>query len=132
MSDQVRWFIFSPGRLEARTRTSFRVIAIEPWLAESALSTHSNSMSRYSLESCASNNKVKWPNGKAFAFTIVDDTENSTVENMKPVYDLPGSLGFLTTKTVWPLKPLNQNKCPNGTLEDHQSPRPARKPLLVS
>jgi hypothetical protein len=83
-------------------------------------STHSNSMSRSSLESSASNSKVQWPDGKAFAFTIVDDTENSTVENTKPVYDLLGSLGFRTTKTVWPLKPLNQNKCANGTLEDPQ------------
>ena len=41
------------------------------------------------------------PNNKNFAFTIIDDTEWATVENIKPVYDLLYDLGFLTTKTVW-------------------------------
>jgi hypothetical protein len=44
---------------------------------------------------------VKWPNGKSFAFTIVDDTDEATVNNVKPIYDLLYELGFKTTKTVW-------------------------------
>lgn len=44
---------------------------------------------------------MKWPDNKDFAFTIVDDTDNATVENIKPVYDLLHELGFKTTKTVW-------------------------------
>lgn len=44
---------------------------------------------------------VKWPNGKSFAFTIVDDTDEATVNNVKPIYDLLYELGIKTTKTVW-------------------------------
>lgn len=42
-----------------------------------------------------------YPGQKRFAFSIVDDTDNATVENVKPVYDLLTSLGFRVTKTVW-------------------------------
>src|SRR5581483_2133258 len=45
--------------------------------------------------------RVTWPNGHQFAFTIVDDTDCATVENVKPVYDLLAQLGMKTTKTVW-------------------------------
>lgn len=42
-------------------------------------------------------------NKPKFSFTIVDDTDLSTLDNVKPVYDLLISLGMRTTKTVWPL-----------------------------
>ena len=45
--------------------------------------------------------KIKWPNNKKFAFTIIDDTDGSTLQNTKPVYDFLISKGILTTKTVW-------------------------------
>ncbi len=45
--------------------------------------------------------KIDWPHGKRFAFTIIDDTDNATVSNVKPVYDLLLQLGMITTKTVW-------------------------------
>jgi hypothetical protein len=51
----------------------------------------------------------EFPNGKQFAFTVVDDTDVATVANVKPVYDLLHELGFRTTKTVWPLP------CPEGS-----------------
>jgi hypothetical protein len=44
-----------------------------------------------------------WPGGKAFAFTIVDDTDGSTMENVPPVYALLADLGIRTTKSIWPL-----------------------------
>lgn len=44
---------------------------------------------------------MKWPNGHQFAFTIVDDTDSSTLANVKPVYDLLARLGMKTTKTAW-------------------------------
>ena len=47
--------------------------------------------------------KVQWPEGKQFAFTIVDDTDNATVGKIKPIYDLLKQLEFKTTKTVWTL-----------------------------
>lgn len=60
---------------------------------------------------------IAWPDGKQFAFTVVDDTDCATVENVKPVYDLLADYGFRTTKTVWPLRA----KKPDwnfGSLED--------------
>ena len=53
--------------------------------------------------------KFEFPEGKEFAFTILDDTDDSTVDNVKPMYDLLGELGLRTTKTVWPLD------CPEGS-----------------
>jgi hypothetical protein len=46
---------------------------------------------------------IGWPQGKAFAFSIVDDTDGSTMENVPPVYALLAEHGILTTKSVWPL-----------------------------
>ena len=46
-------------------------------------------------------NRISWPNGKSFAFTIFDDTDSSTLQNTKPVYDFLYKHGFLTTKSVW-------------------------------
>ncbi len=45
--------------------------------------------------------EVSWPEGRKFAFTVVDDTDWSTVGNTRPVYDLLASLGMRTTKSVW-------------------------------
>ena len=53
--------------------------------------------------------RFEFPQGKRFAFTIVDDTDVATVANVKPLYDLLHELGFRTTKTVWPLG------CPEGS-----------------
>lgn len=44
-----------------------------------------------------------WPEGRRFAFTIIDDTDQSTLENITPVYELLADLGLRTTKTVWSL-----------------------------
>ncbi len=46
--------------------------------------------------------QITWPDGKKFAFTIVDDTDRATLENVSPVYAFLQDLGFRTTKTVWP------------------------------
>lgn len=53
--------------------------------------------------------EFRFPDQKRFAFTILDDTDDATVENVQPVYDLLTELGFRTTKTVWPLD------CPEGS-----------------
>ncbi|HKS06205.1 MAG TPA: hypothetical protein VJR92_07840 [Gemmatimonadaceae bacterium] len=50
-----------------------------------------------------------FPNGKRFAFTVVDDTDVATVANVRPLYELLHSLGMRTTKTVWPVP------CPEGS-----------------
>jgi hypothetical protein len=58
---------------------------------------------------------TRFPEGRRFAFSILDDTDVSTLENVKPVYDLLRELGFRTTKTVWPLD------CPEGSERYHAS-----------
>jgi hypothetical protein len=45
--------------------------------------------------------KPLWPDGKRFAFSVFDDTDLSTLENVQPVYALLADLGFRTTKSVW-------------------------------
>jgi hypothetical protein len=45
--------------------------------------------------------KVKWPLNKEFAFTIIDDTDGSFVENIEPIYKYLISKNIKTTKTVW-------------------------------
>ena len=48
---------------------------------------------------------MQWPENKSFAFTVFDDTDNATVENVKPVYDLLCDLNLRTTKSVWVFNP---------------------------
>jgi hypothetical protein len=52
---------------------------------------------------------LNFPGGKRFAFTVIDDTDVATLENVRPVYRLLESLGMRTTKTVWPVA------CPEGS-----------------
>src|SRR5664280_877850 len=59
---------------------------------------------------------MRWPNNKAFAFTVFDDTDNSTIENVKPVYDLLHKLHFRTTKSVWVFDP--RGRCTGQSLSD--------------
>lgn len=61
---------------------------------------------------------VTWPDDKKFAFTIIDDTDFSTVENTRPVYEFLAELGFRTTKTVWPLAPCGRPTTGGQSLED--------------
>lgn len=48
---------------------------------------------------------MHWPDNKDFAFTIIDDTDEATVANVKPVYDFLYEVGTITTKTVWAFPP---------------------------
>lgn len=50
-----------------------------------------------------------FPNNKRFAFSVLDDTDDATLENIKPIYEILRGYGFRTTKTVWPLD------CPEGS-----------------
>jgi len=51
----------------------------------------------------------RYPGGTRFAFTIIDDTDDATEENITPVYDLLHQLGMGATKTIWPVA------CPEGS-----------------
>ena len=46
---------------------------------------------------------IEFPDGKRFALTIVDDTDLTTLERIKPIYDALHDAGLRTTKTVWSL-----------------------------
>lgn len=61
---------------------------------------------------------ISWPRGHKFAFTIFDDTDWATVDNVKPVYDVLTNLGMRTTKAVWMFRgertPVNEGStCEN-------------------
>ena len=53
-----------------------------------------------------------YPSSKEFAFTILDDTDDTTVTNGRPVYDLLSEAGLLTTKTVWAFDTPPENRGP--------------------
>ena len=59
-----------------------------------------------------------WPGGAPFAFTIVDDTDKTTLENGPLVYDLLTSLGMRVTKTVWPFDPAGPPRTGGSSCED--------------
>jgi len=60
----------------------------------------------------------RFPNNKRFAFTILDDTDLSTVENISPVYRLLAELGMQTTKSVWPLASVRSGRQGGSSLQD--------------
>jgi hypothetical protein len=64
--------------------------------------------------------KIKWPEGKRFAFTIFDDPDFDTVENVAAIYSFLGDLGFQTTKAVWPIRGDGTPKVGGATCEDEQ------------
>ena len=53
-----------------------------------------------------------WPDGRSFAFTVFDDPDSQTLEAGREVYAFLASLGFRTTKGVWPIRG-------SGTPSDH-------------
>jgi hypothetical protein len=52
---------------------------------------------------------LSFPSGKKFAFTIVDDTDMSTLERLQPLYEILERYGLRTTKTVWVKASNNEN-----------------------
>jgi len=63
---------------------------------------------------------VVWPNEKKFAFTVFDDTDLATIDNVKEVYFLLSKCGFRTTKSVWPVKGHRKYYIGGSTLEDEE------------
>jgi len=57
---------------------------------------------------------IQWPENKKFAFTIFDDTDFSTIQNTKPVYDLLQKLNIKTTKSCWVYNPDPNTKALNN------------------
>ena len=65
-------------------------------------------------------NKIIWPEGKQFAFTIFDDTDLATLENISPVYSLLLDLGFRTTKSIWPIRGNSKPRIGGITCENQK------------
>ena len=47
--------------------------------------------------------QMSWPNNKRFAFTVFDDTDLATVDNVAGVYSFLRDCGLRTTKSCWPI-----------------------------
>jgi hypothetical protein len=60
----------------------------------------------------------RFPDNKAFAFAIYDDTDLSTVENVGPIYRFLHERGMRTTKSVWPLASVSDGVYCGGSLQD--------------
>jgi hypothetical protein len=59
-----------------------------------------------------------FPNNKRFAFSIFDDTDLGTVDNLRPVYRLLDEIGIYTTKSVWPLASSSDGRFGGASLQD--------------
>ena len=64
--------------------------------------------------------KIDWPDGKSFAFTIFDDPDLDTVDNVAAVYSFLSDIGLRTTKAVWPIREPGSPKIGGATCEDEQ------------
>ena len=60
----------------------------------------------------------RFPGNKKFAFSIFDDTDLSTLENVGPIYRLLEELGMHTTKSVWPLASVPGARFAGASLQD--------------
>jgi hypothetical protein len=63
--------------------------------------------------------RISWPDGKQFAFTVFDDTDCATVENVGPVYAFLAECGFRTSKSCWVFDDEpERGENPGQTLDD--------------
>lgn len=60
---------------------------------------------------------IELPEGKTFAFTIIDDTDDAFLENISPIYDLLYKNGIISTKTVWVYPPRDQEESKGDCLQ---------------
>jgi len=64
------------------------------------------------------NPRIIWPDNKAFAFTVFDDTDSQTLEKCRAVYSFLSDLGLRTTKSVWVLSPTEPTTDKGADCED--------------
>src|SRR5688572_10575951 len=64
--------------------------------------------------------KIEWPDGKDFAFTIFDDPDLDTVQNVTSIYSFLCDLGLRTTKAVWPVRGSNEPRIGGTTCADER------------
>jgi hypothetical protein len=61
---------------------------------------------------------ITWPHGRQFAFSVFDDTDRATLDNVPPVYALLADLRLRTTKSVWPIKGTGKPSIGGATCDD--------------
>jgi hypothetical protein len=59
--------------------------------------------------------KISWPEGCSFAFTIFDDPDGQSLDMTRLVYSFLTDLGFRTTIGVWPLDIRRETNSPGET-----------------
>jgi len=64
--------------------------------------------------------KIEWPEGKQFAFTIFDDPDLDTIENVQAIYPFLADLGLRTTKAVWPIRGTGRPYLGGATCEEEK------------
>lgn len=69
----------------------------------------------------------RFPDGKTFAFTVFDDTDLSTVQNVEPVYRFLAEIGMRSTKSVWPLGSVSEGRYGGESLADSEYLRFVRR-----
>lgn len=60
------------------------------------------------------------PHGKDFAFTIIDDTDDAFLDQIKSIYDVLYGNGIITTKTVWVYPPRDTDRSKGDSLMNEQ------------
>lgn len=71
---------------------------------------------------------IQYPDGKRFAFSIIDDTDMATLERLRPVYAAIERYGLRTTKTVWVME---SNDPSNSTNRGDSLHDPAYRDFIV-
>ena len=66
----------------------------------------------------AGEHAARWPEGKAFAFTVFDDPDAQTCADGKVVYSFLADLGFRTTRGVWPGPAVRTPNSPGETCDN--------------
>jgi hypothetical protein len=64
--------------------------------------------------------RIQWPDGKDFAFTIFDDPDWDSVENVAAIYPFLRDIGLRTTKAVWPTNGPGRPKIGGATCDEKQ------------
>ena len=62
--------------------------------------------------------RISWPEGKDFVFTVFDDTDRSSLKNVKEIYSFLTDCGFRTTKYIWPIRGNKKPLIPGSTCEE--------------
>ena len=65
-------------------------------------------------------NTIAFPAGKDFAFTVIDDTDDAFLDQIKFIYDLLFDNGIISTKTVWVYPPNDKRGHKGDSLQNEK------------